>query len=447
MDENKSKEFNNLPMNVLPLPKRKETKNPTLEAQIDWLLANYDFRYNVITLEREFKPKETNDWSNFNDRAYHTLKIKLHRAGFKASEHVYNSLISSEDIADDYNPFKDYINNLPKWDGSVDYIEKYADQIVLDNENDRIYLNMFFKRWLVGMVMNMVNDEVTETRVNQLCFVLHGNQGIFKTTFLNNIAPKELRSKFTYTGEYNNHDKDHKLMLATKFIINLDEMATLNRNSIESVKSAITTRSVTLRKAYARAETTAKRRASFCGSINRQEFLTDLTGNRRFLIVTAKSIKLNFDFDVDMLFSQAVSLYKGEHTTDSKPFRYWFTEAENQDLEFYNDKYRSKSSIEQIMVRHFYPPDESDIISNKVEYMQSADILAYLTDKDRYNKMNFNDTYEKTIGMVLHKLGFKKTKKRVSGHPNPINVWMVCKTINPFGNHVFEGEQNEIFPI
>ena len=99
-------------------------------------------------------------------------------------------------------------------------------------------------------------------------------------------------------------------MLATKLIINLDEMSTLNRNSIESIKHAITSASVSLRKAYDKAELTAKRRASFCGSINRQEFLTDITGNRRFLIVSAKMITLNSDLDVSRLYAQALSLYK-----------------------------------------------------------------------------------------------------------------------------------------
>lgn len=446
MDKNKSKSFNGLPLKrisdlkVLKMDDGSSNEN-SIKAKtiriINWLNENYDFRYNIIIEEREFKAKKDDSWSFFNDRAYNNIKTEMQLANINFSEQNYKSIVHSDKVSEEYNPFKDYIYSLPRWDGKTDYLKQFTDQIELEKGVSRAYLESFFRLWFVGLVMNLVNDEVSQKYVNQLCFILHGEQGRFKTTFLNSLIPTEFVSKYTYTGEFNPHDKDHKLMLAKKILINLDEMSVLTKTSIESLKSAISLSDVSLRKAYAKADSHLKRRSSFCGSINRENFLTDLTGNRRFLIVTVKNIKLLENFDLDLMYAQAFALYKNGE-------RWWLTHEEIKELEPYNERYRQRSSIEEILMRYFRPPDELEVTNNNVDYMTAAMINEWLSDKDRVFKLNFNDTNTKQLGMILKSLGFLKKNKRIKGYKDPVSVWVVKKVDSFMGNNIFEGEEDEI---
>ena len=122
-----------------------------------------------------------------------------------------------------------------------------------------------------------------EEKVNHQVLVLVGPQGIGKSSWLNSLLPKEL-SGYLYSGLINPNNKDTLVHLSENLFINLDELENLNKTELGSLKSLITQSAIKLRKAYGMFNENLRRRASFMGSVNDAEFLTDSTGNRLSLI-------------------------------------------------------------------------------------------------------------------------------------------------------------------
>lgn len=425
--------FNEQKTNIIPISGGQEYPNADMQRNIMWLNANYEFKYDKIGLVEMYRKIGGGEYQNFDDRAYNTIKIRMLLNGLKISHQNFDALIRGRYICKEYDPLKEYLYSLTSYTESEgDIVEKFCNQIELEDEAKREYLINYFKKWFVGLIVSIVDDTIDEKKINQLCFVLHGRQGIYKTTLLNKIVPKKLK-KYSYTGEFNSHDKDHKLMLATKFFINLDEMSTLNRNSIESIKSAMTLSSVTLRKAYARKEITAKRRASFCGSINRSDFLSDLTGNRRFLIATVKSIKMDPAFNISRLYAYGLHLYKSR-------YRYWFDAEEMRSLEKNNSSYRTVSVVEELITKFVRKPEPHEIEAKEIDYVTASDINVFLADSERYPKLSINNTIAKTIGQVLAAEGFERVSKRLAGYDNPRRFWVIKYNRTVYENPYSEGD-------
>ena len=76
-----------------------------------------------------------------------------------------------------------------------------------------------------------------------------------------------------------------------KWIVEAAELAFLSKNTVEQVKSYITSRKDTIRLKYKKYSNDIFRQFVMLGTTNNIEFLTDKTGNRRFLIVNVKKKK------------------------------------------------------------------------------------------------------------------------------------------------------------
>lgn len=424
----KRDEFNKLPAELIK-PKiepelstekeEKRSKKNTIVKIIQFLNSKYDYRYNMIAARSEYKLKKEKEFKFFDERAYDTIRMEIIlQGGFNISDSDFRQLIGSKQLALDYNPFVEFMNDLAPWDNQTDHIKLYLQQVQLVSEEKfrGIFIECF-KKWFIGLVACMLENE---TR-NDTCLVLVGEQGRRKTTFLNSLIPEELRLYYLYNGNFQTQNKDHEEMLATKMLINLDELATLNRTDIESLKSRITQSQVSLRRAYGRAPIHLWRRASFCGSINSEEFLTDLTGNRRWLPFKVYDIDLQ-NIDVKPMYSQAKALLKSGE-------RFYFTLEEIKALEIHNESFRNVPMEEELILGNFIIPDQEELREgSSVKYDTTTGICN--TIAARYTKINVNDSYKKKIGQALGKLGFPRMTKRLEGFSVPVKVWAYKEPIN-----------------
>ena len=393
-------EFKNSPEKKVKKEKiEKNSKKNKLIDAINYLISVYDFRYNLVLTETEYKYKSGKEWQMFDDKAFHSIKLDLDMSGFDISELSYRNIIFSERIAFNYDPFKDYFASLPAWDG-VDRFPEFMSQIKLSDESKRDYLIYAFKKWFVAMTGCLVDDFT----VNHTCFVIVGAQGRFKTTFLNNLVPKEFQLDYTYSSNFDTHNKDHELYLVSKWLINLEEMGVLNRNEIEGIKAKFTQRFVTLRKAYGKANIRAYRRASFVGSSNKDQFLNDMTGSRRFLTFNINDIELS-DFNVDLLYAQALSLFK-------TGFQFWFDKEDIEMVETHNEYFQDQQMEEELMLRYFRKPFDNDFVS-RIDYLNATDIMNHITGI--HEKINANNTFRRNIGLALKKYGFERVSMYRNG--------------------------------
>lgn len=378
---------------------------------------HYKFRFNVISQNFEYHNGTTDEFHFFSNRDFQNIQTELKMNNYNIGKDVLKSLIESKFMSKDFDPFREYLFSLPIYDKSKDYFKIFLEQVYLANESERAEFITTFKKWFVAMVGSLVDDRL----VNQHCFVLVGEQGKFKTTFLNNLVPKNLQLDYVYSSKFNFENKDHYKFLGTKILINLDELATLSRTDVGVLKTILTDDRIIVRLPYGAFDSHMWRKASFCGSTNNDQFLTDETGNRRFLVFKISDIVLDRSFDLGLLYAQAFAMYK-------EGFQHWFDRADISVISFRNDDFHDVS-IEQDLIQQYMqkPSDEEiDATISMVKFDTSTAINIWLAGKS--TRINVNESTKRRVGMVLKKLGYKQKSMRIENSIHPIKVWCVKYT-------------------
>ena len=295
------------------------------------------------------------------------------------------------DLIPDVHPLREYVLSCGEWtEEQPDWIDWVASQVrTADNAGsgvqefrssgvtskhlnskaselpnissaDRLWRTCF-KKWFVAMVASWMKDEV----VNHQVLVLIGKQGIFKTTWLEHLIPPHLRAYACKLANSNDLNKDERLRIAEFGLISLDEIDSMNNRELNQLKSVITATDVNERAAYAYTKERRVRLASFCASGNRRDFLTDITGNRRWLPFEVESIQNPFYtlLPYERMYAQAWAL------AQDPLFSYWFDLDEIEVLEEHNQHFRDESNEEQLLPILFDVPAEG-----KGEFMTTAQI-------------------------------------------------------------------------
>lgn len=198
-----------------------------------------------------------------------------------------------------YNPILAYFDNLPAWDG-VDHIGAIS-QYFRDKQG---VFARWFELWIIGAVARAY-----DAKYQNPVLVLLGAQNLGKSYFARWLCP--IPDRF-YQGAILPEDKDNRLLLTNNLVWEVSELpATTRKSDIDSLKSFLTLERVKLRKAYGYMPLDKPARCSFIATTNDGAFLTDQTGNRRFLVCDLEEI--NFLYcaeDLDQLWAQAKALYE-----------------------------------------------------------------------------------------------------------------------------------------
>ena len=260
---------------------------------------------------------------------------------------------------------------------------------------DRLW-RICFKKWFVAMVASWMKDEV----VNHQVLVLIGRQGIYKTTWLEHLLPPHLRAYACKLANSCDLNKDERLRIAEFGLISLDEIDSMNNRELNQLKSVITASDVNERAAYAYTKERRVRLASFCASGNRRDFLTDITGNRRWLPFEVESIQNPFftTLPYELMYAQAWALAQDPR------FSYWFELEEIELLEQHNQHFRDESNEEQLLPILFDIPAEG-----KGEFLTTAQISERLVTYGNIKK----PMALSRLGMLLGTAGFKATKRKI----------------------------------
>ena len=325
------------------------------------------------------------------------------------SKEVMTALHS--DLIPRVHPLREYIYGLQSYGNtSVDWIEWLAKQVTLKYPNDcsdehkqclEARWHVCFKKWFVAMVASWMDDEV----VNQAVLVLIGRQGCYKTTWLENIIPTHLRDYCCKLASTAQLGRDDRLRIAEFGLINLDELDAMTSRELNAMKSIVTAKDVNERAAYAYVKERKVRLASFCASSNKREFLTDQTGNRRWLPFEVEDIQNPFNtiLPYDMIYAQAWNLVQAG-------FNYWFDQDDIAVIEQHNQEFRMQDNEEQLLPVLFDIPAEG-----KGVFMTAAQISERLVSFGNIK----HPIHPSRLGMILSSLGYPKKKHgkmRITGY-------------------------------
>lgn len=365
-----------------------------------WLKKNWDFAENEITQVAEFREKGTQDYKTMN---VDSIFRKMQHVGFKFPLDKLKSLLRS-DFMHRYNPFHDYFNLLPVWDGKTDHIAELAKFVRVEDQD---YFETQFKKCLVRCIgCSLYGSE------NRIVFVFVGEkQSTGKSTFLRFLNP--FGSKY-YTEAPIHNNKDSTLALAENFIYNLEELASLSNVDVNRLKSVISTATIKERKAYAVNAVEQPRRANFFGSTNKTEFLTD-TENTRWLCFNLINIDWNYKkkIDINKVWAQAFALYGDENFDDQ------LSEEETKLRDIKNKDYEINDYEKELIKRHFVVCEKHEGV-----FFSNADILDAL-QIDGGKKLE-----NRFIGKNMIQLGFLRGTKTLNGHK--VRGYFVKKRISEY---------------
>ncbi len=303
----------------------------------EFLQQRYEFRYNQLTGQTEYRARtalsETSSpFLPVCPRAKSTFYYEVQVAGIFCYESQIQCVLNSF-LIQPYHPFREYLDNLPVWDGT-DRINALATRVSTDP-----LWRTGFRRWMLGMAAGWLG--VNPQYANSLApLLVSREQGLHKSTFCRMLLPPELERFYTDSFPLTNIPLAER-RLSEYGLISLDKFDRHSSRHQADLKNLMQATTLHLRRARQQYETTLPRIASFIGTSNCKELLTDKTGSRRFLCVEVTHM---IDTDTPLEYAQLYAQLKYLVTTAAE--QYWPTEEEKAAIEQHNLSFY-KTSVEE----------------------------------------------------------------------------------------------------
>lgn len=248
-----------------------------------------------------FKPRDFKDSDAINAVAW------FNRNGFPdATKTTVFDAIETIMHENTYHPVRNYLHNLPAWDGTkrlATWLKDYCGAKIEGPDHDR-YVSEVGMRWMISAVARVLQPGCKADGV----LILEGEQGAFKSTTLRTICGDDWFGDALPPMS----SKDSSDYLRGKWIIELAELSNINKSEVEIVKAFISREEERFRPAYGRNEISYPRQCIFAGSTNKSDYLRDETGNRRFwpVRVGQKCDTQGIKRDRDQLWAEALAMYR-----------------------------------------------------------------------------------------------------------------------------------------
>ena len=320
-------------------------------------------KWNIEKWNIENNKSLGDEWQPITDRVVNSLWAEMSATQRVNVLDIYRVIES--DFVPEFHPFKEYLervkneriknkklDNVELTIGGGSAIAALARTVTVkgDGEQQQLF-EEYLRKWLVGMVAGWIGDD----EVNHVILVLIGEQGSYKTTWFQYLLPPELRRYFYTKTNASRMGRDDLLTLAQYGLVCCEELDTMRPAELNQLKAAVTMPSIDERAAYAHFHEHRKHIASFCGTGNNTQFLSDPTGNRRWLPFEVESIRSprKQPFDYDAIYGEAYSLYLSG-------FNYWFSREEIVRLSEHNHQFETPRLELELVQEYFRIPTEGE---------------------------------------------------------------------------------------
>ena len=322
-------------------------------------------------------------WQLMTDALENSLWRAMQHDGLDVDLFRLRTLLQS-DFVPTYHPLQRYLDTLPPWDGTTDHIGRLARMVVCRGASADEF-DYYFRRWLVGLLAAALDDAV----VNHELLGLLGPQGSFKSSFFENLLPPCLRRYYTTKTNSQRLTKDDLFTMTENLLVNFEEIDSMQRPELNQLKAMTTTLYINERPAYGRNKVRLPHVASFCATGNNLQFLTDDTGNRRWLPFEVERIENPWTTPIDYagVYAQAKALL-------DSGFRYWFQGEEVEALNLRNRRFEAPNPARELILSHYRRPSALE----KGRYMTASQICA------RFAPMRLSPVQ---VNRVLSELGFE----------------------------------------
>lgn len=368
-------------------------------------LCGHHVCYDTFRAEIVYKKVGDKEWKPFKDTDYTKLRINLALTGFlpithDTMRHVvrYVSEIKKIDTA------IEWLTNIEPWDGTPRVSRFLKDYMAAEDSPYSTAVSEYMWTALAGRVL----DPGCKADGAPI-FV--GEQYIGKSYAVACMVPEQ---RLYVEIKLDDEEDNLARKIRGKLIAEFAELKGLHNKDTESVKAYISRQHEEWVPKYDEFSTTFPRRLLFIGTSNKEEFLADETGDRRwFPIRVYEGDYIAIKRDRDQLWAEAKIMFEKEHSVQP------FYEKANTLAKLIREQFTISDVWDESVFKYLHMKDENGIRPVDREFLFMHEIMHEVFGVGQINIKRF-DTMR--VGKILHKNGFKTCMKRVDGVPK--RVWM-----------------------
>lgn len=359
-----------------------------LKNDEEWqgVMGYNEFSRHIEKLKKPpYEDAEIDQWSDFDD--IETVRWLDKHYGCHFKKPVVSDTVTSVARSQKFHPVKDYLNSLT-WN-KTPRIDYFFSDFFGSEKSD--YTTMVAKVFFLSAVARIFNPGCKVDYIP----ILEGKQGMGKSSAIRALMPDP---KYFRDTPFEIGSKDAYLALRRKWIVELAELGSMKKADVDHAKAFFSSQVDSYREPYGRNEVDIPRQSIFVGTINRDTYLQDETGNRRYLPIKCHEVDLNGIIKTrNQLWAEAIYRFnQGEK---------WWPDSslademkEQQESRYDQDVWQSK--IEEYLCMHKEVTIE-DVATSK----QCLELELNKVDKRA----------EMRIGKILKHLGYSKHRVRVNG--------------------------------
>ncbi|NYT45127.1 hypothetical protein H0A64_09865 [Alcaligenaceae bacterium] len=358
-------------------------------------VCGLDVRFDAFRDEIVFALPGTNGWQPFTDADYVRMRITLERGGFKPiGRELIRDVVLLVAYDNTFDTAIDWLGGLA-WDG-VPRVDSFLTTYF--GAEDSPYtraVSQYMWSALAGRVM-------APGCKADMAPILVGKQGTGKSSAVEAIAPD---SEYFTEISFSEKDEDLSRRMRGRLVAELGELRGLHTREQEAIKAFITKTHENWIPKYREFAVQFPRRLVFIGTTNKDEFLADETGNRRWLPVRVNQVNVaGIREDRLQLWAEARDIFtrSGIQFRDAETLA---TDAHEEHM--IHDSWQDAVSTWL---------DEPDLLTGESprerDFLRVADVLV---EALRFDQRNITRRDETRMGAVFSALGYSRKRLRVDG--------------------------------
>lgn len=374
----------------------KEVSMITLPDICKWLSVNkVEIIYNQIT-DQTFYLEDNGEWHLMEESYICKLRRMMATdTGKRVLKNDLRDMINS-DLARRIHPVRDYVKQLPAWDKKdrvaelASFVHVEAVQEKQTPEEAQELMQWALHKWLVATMADWLSDDIC----NETILTFIGPQGVYKTTFFRFLLPPPLRPYYWENSSNSFSQKDDQIALVENCLVEIEEIDAFKDRDNAELKSLSTKITLKIRRPYDKFVMAKHRLAALCATGNQERFLTDETGNRRWLCFRVSSVDnpRKWEFDYEQLYAQLRDEYYDG-------FPYWFGKSEEARMKQQNEYFRIISDEEQLIRSRFRKPRPGE----PFKFLSSAAIAQMIS----YGNRNITS---RRVSLVMKAIGYRSER-------------------------------------
>ena len=385
--------------------------------------SNYEFRHNVVRDIYEYRRRShplplskgggagteaaaitarEEPWQMVDHRQLNTINCSVQDNGeiFCLSSFVKQRVESG--MAVDYHPIRAYLDSVRgRWDGVTDHVGALARRINADG-----YCERMVRKWLRAVVAQWLGCDSAHANAVMLLLVSE-RQGLHKSTFLRSLLPPEISDYYTDDFSLASKGNAHRKMVEYA-LVNIDEFDKMPHKKMPELKSLMQTLKPSFIGAYKKNFNQLPRIASFVGTSNSRQLLTDRTGSRRFLILEPDGLIPVDGIDHTQLYAQLIDEVERQHLP------HYFTKDEEAEMEHQNRRYYVENPVERLFLSHFAVPEKPE----EGQLVEGRELMRTLS---RFSAKTMEGVTPNQFGRYMTRLGVPR------GRSHSSDGFIVCR--------------------